>query len=589
MVKIDGEKRHRIPFSQRLFWSVFFMFLGFTVCFLLFQYQREREFAQEKLNNVLSNYNYQLFRKCQQSTDINQTVISFMDDIPQKDLRVTIIDPSGDVLFDNSGTDEFNNHNDRSEVRKARLYNEGFAIRSSESTGKRYFYSASNIGGYIYRSALPYDPYVRGILTVNKDFIYFMALMTLIFFFVLSRFTFSIGKTMSKLRDFALNVEKDRMPAVDYVFPNDELGDISQNIVTLYHRQQKAKNELSMEREKLIKHFQYSKEGFAMFTSEGREILSNILFIQFINVISDTQIHQVEDVTDIAELEPIRTFLNKNIRNLNRKKKVLRESVTIDKNGKIFLIECILFLDNSYEISINDISRQEEESRMKRQLTQNVSHELKTPVSSIQGYLETILSNPDLSPDKRQFFLERCYSQSTRLTGLLRDISVLNRLDEASEMFDLTEVNITKLIAEIQKECSQDMEEKHITSEIILPGDPTVFGNNSLLYSIFRNLYDNAIAYAGENIKITVNCYKEDPKYYYFSFSDNGVGIPEEHINRIFERFYRVDKGRSRKIGGTGLGLSIVKNGVNFHKGQISAKSSPGKGVTFFFTLKKKL
>lgn len=589
MVKIDGEKRHRIPFSQRLFWSVFFMFLGFTVCFLLFQYQREREFAQEKLNNVLSNYNYQLFRKCQQSTDINKTVISFMDDIPQKDLRVTIIDPSGDVLFDNSGTDEFNNHNDRSEVRKARLYNEGFAIRSSESTGKRYFYSASNIGGYIYRSALPYDPYVRGILTVNKDFIYFMALMTLIFFFVLSRFTFSIGKTISKLRDFALNVEKDRMPAVDYVFPNDELGDISQNIVTLYHRQQKAKNELSMEREKLIKHFQYSKEGFAMFTSEGREILSNILFIQFINVISDTQIHQVEDVTDIAELEPIRTFLNKNIRNLNRKKKVLRESVTIDKNGKIFLIECILFLDNSYEISINDISRQEEESRMKRQLTQNVSHELKTPVSSIQGYLETILSNLDLSPDKRQFFLERCYSQSTRLTGLLRDISVLNRLDEASEMFDLTEVNITKLIAEIQKECSQDMEEKHITSEIILPGDPTVFGNNSLLYSIFRNLYDNAIAYAGENIRITVNCYKEDPKYYYFSFSDNGVGIPEEHINRIFERFYRVDKGRSRKIGGTGLGLSIVKNGVNFHKGQISAKSSPGKGVTFFFTLKKKL
>ncbi len=589
MVKIDGEKRHRIPFSQRLFWSVFFMFLGFTVCFLLFQYQREREFAQEKLNNVLSNYNYQLFRKCHQSTDINKTVISFMDDIPQKDLRVTIIDPSGDVLFDNSGTDEFNNHNDRSEVRKARLYNEGFAIRSSESTGKRYFYSASNIGGYIYRSALPYDPYVRGILTVNKDFIYFMALMTLIFFFVLSRFTFSIGKTISKLRDFALNVEKDRMPAVDYVFPNDELGDISQNIVTLYHRQQKAKNELSMEREKLMKHFQYSKEGFAMFTSEGREILSNILFIQFINVISDTQIHQVEDVTDIAELEPIRTFLNKNIRNLNRKKKVLRESVTIDKNGKIFLIECILFLDNSYEISINDISRQEEESRMKRQLTQNVSHELKTPVSSIQGYLETILSNPDLSPDKRQFFLERCYSQSTRLTGLLRDISVLNRLDEASEMFDLTEVNITKLIAEIQKECSQDMEEKHITSEIILPGDPTVFGNNSLLYSIFRNLYDNAIAYAGENIRITVNCYKEDPKYYYFSFSDNGVGIPEEHINRIFERFYRVDKGRSRKIGGTGLGLSIVKNGVNFHKGQISAKSSPGKGVTFFFTLKKKL
>lgn len=589
MVKIDGEKKNRVPFSQRLFWSVFSMFLGFTVCFLLFQYQREREFAQEKLNNVLSNYNYQLFRKSEQTDNINKAVIGFINDIPQKDLRVTIIDPSGHVLFDNSGAEELNNHNDRSEVRKARLYNEGFAIRSSNSTGKRYFYSASNIGGYIYRSALPYDPYVKGVLSVNKDFIYFMALMTLIFFFVLSRFTFSIGRTISKLRDFAFNIEKDRVPETDYVFPNDELGDISQNIVQLYHQQEKAKNELSMEREKIIKHFQYAKEGFAMFTTDGKEILSNILFIQFNNVLSDIQIHQAEDAIDIPEMEPIRTFLSKNIRSTNRKRKVLRESVTVDKNGKIFLVECILFLDNSYELSINDISRQEEESRMKRQLTQNVAHELKTPVSSIQGYLETIITNPNLPDEKRQFFLERCYSQSTRLTGLLRDISVLNRLDEAAEMFDLAEISIPRLIGEIEKECSKEMEERHITSELVLPGNPTIYGNYSLLYSIFRNLYDNAIAYAGEGIKITINCYKEDPKYYYFSFADNGIGVSEDHINRIFERFYRVDKGRSRKVGGTGLGLSIVKNGVNFHKGQITAKSSPGKGMIFFFTLKKKI
>ena len=582
--------KSRIPFSQRLFWSVFVMFLGFTVCFLLFQYQREREFSQEKLNNVLSNYNYQLFRRTQQQgADIGKTVKQFIEDIPQKDLRVTVINPEGKVLFDNSGTEEFNNHNDRSEVRKARLYNDGFAIRTSGSTGRRYFYSASNIGGYIYRSALPYDPYVQRVLSTDTDFIYFMVLMTLIFFFVLSRFTLSIGRTISKLRDFALNTGKGRIPETDYMFPNDELGDISRNIITLYHHQQKAKDELSMEREKLIKHFQYAKEGFAMFTAEGREVLSNILFIQFSNVISDSQIRQAEEVVDIRELEPIKAFLNKNIPNANRKRRVLRESATVDKNGKIFLTECILFLDNSYEISINDISRQEEESRMKRQLTQNVAHELKTPVSSIQGYLETIISNPGLADDKRQFFLERCYSQSTRLTGLLRDISVLNRLDEASELFDLADTNIPRLINEIQKECSKEMEEKQITSEIILPGDPAIHGNYSLLYSIFRNLYDNAIAYAGEGCKITVNCYKEDPKFYYFSFADNGTGIPEEHINRIFERFYRVDKGRSRKVGGTGLGLSIVKNGVNFHKGQISAKSSPGKGVTFFFTLKKKL
>ena len=263
--------------------------------------------------------------------------------------------------------------------------------------------------------------------------------------------------------------------------------------------------------------------------------MSNILFVQFANLISDMQIRQSEDAVDIPELEPIHLFLSKNIPNTNRKRKVLRESVTVDKNGKIFLIECILFLDNSYEISINDISRQEEESRMKRQLTQNVAHELKTPVSSIQGYLETIISNPQLPDDKRQFFLERCYSQSTRLTGLLRDISVLNRLDEASEMFELSEVNIQKLVGEIEKECSMEMEEKKITTEVALPGNPTIYGNYSLLYSIFRNLYDNAIAYAGEGIHITVSCYKEDPKFYLLQF----LGQWRRRLGRAREPHFR--------------------------------------------------
>jgi len=584
-----GLKKKKVPFSQRLFWSVFSIFLGFTVCFLIFQYQRERIATQEKLNSVLSNYNYQLHYRYQYTKDLPLLVKQFIEEIPQKDLRVTIIDNGGNVLFDNSGRDEFSNHNDRSEVRLARIDEEGFAIRSSASTGIRYFYSASKFDKYVFRSALPYDLYSKNILSVNKDFIYFMAFMVLFFFFVLLRFTFSIGKTISKLRDFSQNVEEGRMPETGYEFPDDELGEISEHMINLYHRQQKNKDELALQRAKLIKHFQYAREGFAMFTAEGEEILSNNLFIQFGNLISDTHLHYADELINIYELTPISDFLNKNIHDKNPRKKVFRESLTIDKKGNAFQIECLLFLDNSYEISINDISRQEEESRMKRQLTQNVAHELKTPVSSIQGYLETILSNPDLPSEKREFFIERCYTQSTRLTDLLRDISVLNRLDEATEMFELAHIHISRLLNEIENECSKEMEEKSIRSEIILPGDPVVYGNYSLLYSIFRNLYDNTISYAGEGTRIVVNCYKEDSKYYYFSFSDNGVGIDEEHINRIFERFYRVDKGRSRKMGGTGLGLSIVKNGVHFHKGQISAKSSPCNGITFFFTLKKKL
>lgn len=579
--------RRNIPFSQRLFWSVFFIFLGFTGCLFIFQYQRETEFAQEKLDTVLKNYNYQLHYRVTHSPTlpVDSVVSTFLAEIPNKDIRVTIIDPQGVVIYDNSANGEMDNHNDREEIQKARRLEKSFSVRVSATTGVRYFYSASSINNYIYRTALPYDPYTKGILAINNDFVYFMALMVIIFLFVLSRYSLRIGQTVSKLRDFARNIRDVNQDDEEYSFPNDELGDISKQIVTLYHKQQKAKNDLATEREKLVKHFQYSKEGFAMFTDDGQEILSNILYIQFANLIADEEIHAADEVIDLPELKRIRQFLEE--QRGKERKRVLRETITVDKGGKIFLVECMMFLNGSYEITISDISRQEEESRMKRQLTQNVAHELKTPVSSIQGYLETIIANPTLPDEKKQFFLERCYAQSTRLTGLLQDISVLNRMDEAGDLFDMTEIDLTKLITDIKRESEQRMNEKHIACRLRLPDSALIHGNYSLLYSIFRNLFDNSIAYAGENITITVNCYRQDEKFYYFNFSDNGVGVEEEHINRIFERFYRVDTGRSRKLGGTGLGLSIVKNAVLFHKGQISAKSTPGKGIHFLFTLHK--
>ena len=231
--------------------------------------------------------------------------------------------------------------------------------------------------------------------------------------------------------------------------------------------------------------------------------------------------------------------------------------------------------------------RQEEQVRLKRQLTQNIAHELKTPVSSIQGYLETIVNNDNISREKMNTFLERCYAQSNRLSRLLCDISVLTRMDEAANMIDMERVDISVLVGNIINEVALELEEKHITIVDSLKKGIQIKGNYSLLYSIFRNLMDNAIAYAGTNIQININCFREDENFYYFSFSDTGVGVPAEHLNRLFERFYRVDKGRSRKLGGTGLGLAIVKNAVIIHGGNISAKSSQSGGLEFVFTLGK--
>ena len=174
------------------------------------------------------------------------------------------------------------------------------------------------------------------------------------------------------------------------------------------------------------------------------------------------------------------------------------------------------------------------------------------------------MNNENIAPEKMQVFLERCYAQSNRLSRLLRDISVLTRMDEAANMIDMEKVDISMLVSNIVNEVSLELEQKQITVVNSLKPKIQLRGNYSLLYSIFRNLMDNAIAYAGTNIHINISCFREDENYYYFSFADTGIGVSPEHLNRLFERFYRVDKGRSRKLGGTGLGLAIVKNAVLF-------------------------
>lgn len=230
---------------------------------------------------------------------------------------------------------------------------------------------------------------------------------------------------------------------------------------------------------------------------------------------------------------------------------------------------------------------EEDKTRLKRQLTQNVAHELKTPVSSIQGYLETIVSSPDIDNETKDKFIQRCYAQSRRLSSLLADISTLNKLDDAPQGYEFENVNILDLLQTIQKDVSMQMEENNVTFRALVEPDVVVSGNPSLLYSIFRNLTDNSIAYGGDGVTVTVQILSFDSSFYTFSFSDSGPGVAPEHVTHLFERFYRVDKGRSRKMGGTGLGLAIVKNSVLLHRGAISVRLGAAGGLEFIFTLPK--
>lgn len=238
---------------------------------------------------------------------------------------------------------------------------------------------------------------------------------------------------------------------------------------------------------------------------------------------------------------------------------------------------------------------EEDKVRIKRQLTQNAAHELKTPAASIHGYLESILDNPDMQPDKRQHFLERCYAQSERMTKLLLDMSALTKLDEmedspVSEKRDFRKVNVVNIIHNTLDDTALQLQEKGMESTLRLPDEINVIGDQSLIYSIFRNLIDNAIAYAAGATKLTISCHEtkvNGKEFYEFTVSDNGQGVETIHQQRIFERFYRIDKGRSRKLGGTGLGLAIVKNAVAAHGGTADAETTPGGGLTIRFTLEK--
>jgi signal transduction histidine kinase len=564
------------------FFSVFFLVLV-VICF--FQYQREKEFRTEQLDQQLLTYNSTINRFIVEQNPTWENLEEYVHLFPDTTLRVTVIDTTGVVTFDSSvkkGTN-IGNHLQRPEVQMANIEPNGKAIRHSASIGKDYYYLAHRFPKRYVRSALPYNVSLANTLKANTFFIYFMFLVLIIASIALFFISRNFSKSIDRLRIFTKKAENEEFIDTDIEFPKDELGEISKNIVKLYKKQLQTRDDVNNEREKLIKHLQISQEGLGIFSSDKKEILANTNFIQYTNILSDEQCVTSDQIFLLPEFDDINQFIDQSLR-FNEMK---RKKLTVEKNGRVFSIQCIVFQDSTFEISINDITVQEHENELKRHLTQNISHELKTPVSSIMGYMESIIENPEMDEQRQRFFIERSFQQAQRLTALLQDISTLNKMDEAKRLFENEQCNIAEVIHDVLNDVHLQVEQKDCIVLQNFNTTLTIHGNRSLIYSIFRNLMDNALAYAGEKITIDINCYREDNQFYYFSFSDNGIGVPEEHLNRLFERFYRIDKGRTRKMGGTGLGLAIVKNAVIYHRGTISAKSVPNGGLSFIFSLRK--
>lgn len=561
-------RRFALSFSKRLFFSVVSMFLVFVACVLFFQHRREQAYQQNLLNTELEGYNRLIANRIEiKGTAPAAGLDNYIRRQLSPDLHVMIFQRGGRVIYDN----------------RKNLPEQPSA--TGEDDGYFYAITVFPENGMLIRSSLPNAGSWQAFLEADEGFLWFSLIVTCLLVFFFYRYVRRLGMSINQLRSFAQSAEANNVD-LDYQFPSNELGDISKSIVLIYKRLKRTKEKLYIEREKLISHLSISREGLAIFRPNKDLILSNALFNRYMDLLSDNSLHSIEDFFAIGELEPIVRFINREP-GCNESMDERRMPLTIEKGGHVFIVVCVVFHDNSFEISINDITQQEEQARVKRQLTQNISHELKTPVSSIQGYLETILENKDIPREMELKFLERCYAQSNRLTHLLQDISSLNRMDGAARMIDMEAVDIGVIVRNIQREMALLLEERHMKVDNQLPEHLPMTGNSSLLCSVFTNLFSNAISYAGDGKTITIKCFRDDGNYYYFSFADNGVGVAPEHLSRLFERFYRVDKGRSRKLGGTGLGLAIVKNAIQLHDGSISAKIALGGGLEFVFSLKK--
>lgn len=553
------------------------VFTVFAALIVIFQLSSERRYKEEILQSRLSVYSDIIAQ-----TERYRDVLSLLP----SDLRVTVMHKDGNVIFDSrADADSLDNHIMRPEVQMAIMSSEGFAVRVSDTTGMPYFYFAKSYGGFLVRVALPYEVDVKRFFQPDTFFLILVFSLFVVALFSLIFLADHFGEGISRLHSFAEAAEKG---AVDYdriTFPDSELGAIGEKMLESYRRLERSNNMIALEKERLLLHIHYYDGGIAIFTPDREKQYANYKFIQFVNTLLDRPTPDIGDIWKSPVFAPLYEFLDHSTPVKTDMPPVFRFKHA--KGGRNYDIQMLIYPDNGFEITINDVTETEKNRNMKQQMTNNIAHELRTPVSSVRGYLETLISCPDVPEARRQVFIDRAYAQTLRLSDLIRDIALITKIEEAPEQLQKEKVSLKSVSDEIFEEFRESLQAKGITVENMLSDDLVIRGNASLIYAIFRNLVENSIKYAGENIRIHLECYARSDDHYHFTYYDTGKGVSEDHLPRIFERFYRVSEGRTRDAGGSGLGLSIVRNAIAFHGGDIRAVNRREGGLEFIFSLSK--
>jgi len=567
-------------FFLRLFGGYALIVLALGILVLIFSHAFEKKFHLKTLVQGLEDL----------GTTIQPEVIrlyegenfgqldSYVKDLGEKiNTRISVIDLKGKVVADSdSNPKEMENHRYRPEIIRAYSGKTGKSVRFSRTVKEKMLYIGipliinGEISGVL-RLSLYFEEINLWFSNLRRNIsliVLSLIILSLFVSYVLSR---NISKPIRKLREAAQKTASGEMNIQVLIKEKGELKELAESFNSMTERLSQLFDDLNAQKEQLMCILQTMEEGLVTLDNTGRIIFCNDRFKTIINNSSP----EGQFYWEFIRISEFKTIFAKS----KKERKTQIEEIALDE--KVFLCSAN-YLETRHEIVItfHEITTEKNLEKIKKDFVVNVSHELRTPLTSIKGYLETI---EGLDETQKQY-LNTAKRNTERLISIVKDLLLISEIESDEFKIKKQDVNIKDLLLRVIKIFKPSVEQKKLKLEIDLEKNmPEIKGDPFKLEQVFINLIDNAVKYTEEGtIRIQA---KKTNSNIEISVKDTGIGIPEQDLPRIFERFYVVDKSRSKTVGGTGLGLSIVKHIIHLHKGTIKVESKPGQGTAFCISL----
>lgn len=509
--------------------------------------------------------------------------------------RVTLIDARGKVFADSEkDVTQMENHSNRPEVQEARLKGSGKSVRFSSSLNIDMLYVAvtirngEKINGYV-RLARPLHDVQKVIQKMYESILGASAIAVIVSLLIALFISYRLAEPIRAMERFTEKLRQGEPVGAILLNTADETKKLADNINFLVEELKDKIRIANEEKSKLMTALTSMTEGVLIINAQGliefvSPVLGDMLSVRYEDVFGKTLMEAFRS----AELQKILTEFKRTGENITRE-------ITLDMAEVVILNVSVSAVhgypqEDKTMIVFHDVTRLKKLEKVKEDFVANVTHEIRTPLTAIIGYLETIKNGAIVNIDETKKFVDIILNQAERLNRLVEDLLTLSHIELKELKFNFENVSINAAITNVISLVETKAKEKKITiHNNVRENFPMIRADKDKLTQIFVNILDNAVKFTPESGRITIVA-KEADAYTAVSISDTGIGVPRDEIQRLGERFYRVDRSRSRDLGGTGLGLSIVKHLMIAHGGRMEIESELGRGTTVFllFPLAKK-